>query len=427
MVTTIITSTEPPKSKRSFFSYSCTSSDNVELFVPPPSAQDLVKLQRRIHRQAYLDKYYNNNENDELASLRTNTKAKLQSDSYSVASLQTNTLEKLKPKKSSTKIRTPSSTTRTSEQREGTPPEQPTTSLTQRLTSIFVQPITDKERYFSKRKMQSEESSVSTTESQQRQEQEQIDALRNRVDSVLNSLVNGNASSRTSWNSDGSSSSSEAQQKPVAHQQTNKTDGKVWIVDPYGDQGEYEGSLDDEGLPHGSDGKMTYVDLRTYQGEWRHGQWHGRGKATFANGDTFDGMYHQDQRHGYGIYQWKDGRSYQGGFCLDQRQGVGEYKWPDGSHYKGDFHKGLRHGNGVYTFRDGSVYTGEWNKGKYHGQGECIWKDGRTYKGEWAHGKANGYGREVRADGSVRHDGLWKNDVPVRNHNPNNNSATTTK
>ena len=426
MVTTIITSTVPT-SKRSFFSYSCTSSDNVELFVPPPSAQDLVKLQRRIHRQAYLDKHYQGNENDELASLRTNTKAKLQSDSYSVASLQTNTLEKLKPKAASTKIRTPS-TTRTSEQREGPPPEQPTTSLTQRLTSIFVQPITDKERYFSTRKMHSEESSVSTTESQQRQEQEQIDALRNRVDSVLNSLVNGNSSPRTSWNSDGSSSSSEPQnQKPAAQQQNNKTDGKVWIVDPYGDQGEYEGSLDDEGLPHGSDGQMTYVDLRTYQGEWRHGQWHGRGKATFANGDTFDGMYHQDQRHGYGIYQWKDGRSYQGGFCLDQRQGVGEYKWPDGSHYKGDFHKGLRHGNGVYTFRDGSVYTGEWNKGKYHGQGECIWKDGRTYKGEWAHGKANGYGREVRADGSVRHDGLWKNDVPVRNHNPNNSSATTTK
>jgi hypothetical protein len=45
---------------------------------------------------------------------------------------------------------------------------------------------------------------------------------------------------------------------------------------------------------------------------------------------------------------------------------------------------------------------------------QCHWADGRTYKGEWANGKAHGYGVEIRPDGSIRHDGEWQNDNPVR-------------
>lgn len=125
---------------------------------------------------------------------------------------------------------------------------------------------------------------------------------------------------------------------------------------------------------------------------------------------------------------------------------------------------------------DGSVYTGEWKEGKYHGLGgmffglqcrifyiqitasyslillvschgmrtsscmslECRWADGRVYKGEWNMGKAHGYGStllytillgllllksltscfsllvETRANGTLRHDGEWFQDEPVR-------------
>ena len=169
----------------------------------------------------------------------------------------------------------------------------------------------------------------------------------------------------------------------------NKTaDGqKTWIVDKYGDQGEYQGEFllqtvvkkknkkADGGdssivkIPHGM-GTMFYSDGRVYSGEWDQGTWHGEGRAVFANGDIFEGTYHHDQRHGPGCYWWKDGRIYDGGFRFDQRDGLGEYTWPDGAHYKGSFHKGLRHGEGRYVFQDGSVYTGEWLRGKYHGVGE---------------------------------------------------------
>jgi hypothetical protein len=45
---------------------------------------------------------------------------------------------------------------------------------------------------------------------------------------------------------------------------------------------------------------------------------------------------------------------------------------------------------------------------------QCHWADGRVYKGEWENGKAHGYGIEIRPDGTVRHDGEWSEDTPVR-------------
>jgi MORN repeat len=34
--------------------------------------------------------------------------------------------------------------------------------------------------------------------------------------------------------------------------------------------------------------------------------------------------------------------------------------------------------------------------------------------GEWIAGKAHGQGIETRPDGSIRHDGRWENDQPLR-------------
>jgi hypothetical protein len=205
--------------------------------------------------------------------------------------------------------------------------------------------------------------------------QEQIDQLRSRVDSVLRNLVqstevetqtlktqvqslrdspgnvpadsarligagqNGFANKLTSSSSESSSSSS-----------TTRLVEQQWIVDPYGDQGEFQGKLNANNLPHGT-GIMKYSDGRVYSGEWKDGRWHGKGRATFSNGDVFEGMYYEDQRHGLGIYQWNDGREFKGGFFNDQRSGHGEYTWPDGAKYSGEFQKGLRHGEGTYTVR----------------------------------------------------------------------------
>lgn len=248
-------------------------------------------------------------------------------------------------------------------------------------------------------------------------QEEKLHCLRNRLDAMLGSLVE-QPSSAPALNEAPSDSNStvttrtSVPQKPPPEDQVLLPD-RIWVTDPYGDQGQYQGETDADGIPHGI-GNMLYLDGRTYQGGWRHGHWHGPAKATFQNGDFFEGNYHMDQRHGPGRYQWKDGRSYAGDFYRDQRNGRGEFRWPDGSCYVGEFRNGHRHGYGNYRFPDGSVYEGTWKGSRMHGQGECKWSDRRVYTGEWKDGKAHGLGKETRPDGSVRHDGLWEEDRPIR-------------
>lgn len=184
------------------------------------------------------------------------------------------------------------------------------------------------------------------------------------------------------------------------------------IIDPYGDKGRYTGLLV-KGKPYGH-GSMHYDDGRSYTGEWKNGRWNGKGRTLFVNGDFYVGEYMKDQRHGLGRYEWSDGRVYDGHFKIDRREGKGTYSWPDGAIYTGDFKNGHRHGQGCYKFKDGSVYTGEFRNGKYHGVGECVWADGRCYRGEWSEGHAHGYGVEMRLDGTIRHDGEWRKDRPIR-------------
>lgn len=190
------------------------------------------------------------------------------------------------------------------------------------------------------------------------------------------------------------------------------------ILDPYGDKGHYTGViLRSTGMPHGA-GRMLYQeDNRTYDGEWRHGRWHGFGRATFANGDSYEGEYRFDQRHGRGRYSWNDGRVYDGLFREDKRHGQGVFTWPDGAIYEGEFKNGQREGHGVYSFSDGGRYEGSWKDGRYNGFGICNWEDGRCYKGEWLNGMAHGKGIETFADGSVRHDGQWIEDQPIESDN----------
>jgi hypothetical protein len=142
------------------------------------------------------------------------------------------------------------------------------------------------------------------------------------------------------------------------------------LLDPYGDSGRFSGVvLRSTGMPHGL-GRMVYEDDgRTYEGDWRHGRWHGFGLATFANADSYEGEYRFDQRHGRGKYCWSDGRVYDGEFSEDKRHGKGTFQWPDGAMYTGDFNNGQREGHGRYTFSDGGFYVGSWIDGRYEGFG----------------------------------------------------------
>jgi len=187
------------------------------------------------------------------------------------------------------------------------------------------------------------------------------------------------------------------------------------LLDPYGDKGTYTGVvLRNTGMPHGL-GRMVYEeDRRIFEGDWRHGRWHGYGRASFSNGDSYEGEYKFDQRHGTGVYRWNDGRVYDGHFSEDKRHGKGIFTWPDGAVYDGDFVNGQRQGHGKYTFADGGQYEGSWKDGRYDGFGTCTWEDGRRYRGEWRNGMAHGRGTETYPNGNIRHEGEWVDDEPIR-------------
>ena len=187
------------------------------------------------------------------------------------------------------------------------------------------------------------------------------------------------------------------------------------LLDPYGDKGTYTGVvLRNTGMPHGLGRMMYEEDRRVFEGDWRHGRWHGYGRASFSNGDSYEGQYKFDQRHGNGIYRWNDGRIYDGQFSEDKRHGKGVFTWPDGAVYDGDFANGQRQGHGKYTFADGGQYEGSWKDGRYDGFGTCTWEDGRRYRGEWRNGMAHGRGTETYPNGNIRHEGEWVDDEPIR-------------
>lgn len=226
------------------------------------------------------------------------------------------------------------------------------------------------------------------------------------------SLLGSSNGKGVSWTDDSASMGQSVASSTFGEDRVKVTNAQ--ILDPYGDQGLYTGViLRSTGMPHGS-GRMVYAeDKRTYDGEWRHGRWHGFGRATFANGDCYAGEYRFDQRHGRGKYEWHDGRVYDGMFKEDKRHGRGKFLWPDGAAYEGEFRNGQREGQGTYTFSDGGKYEGSWKDGRYSGFGICSWEDGRCYKGEWLNGMAHGKGIETFPDGAVRHDGMWIEDDPV--------------
>ena len=120
-----------------------------------------------------------------------------------------------------------------------------------------------------------------------------------------------------------------------------------------------------------------------------------------------------DAQAKYGRLKFNDGRVFKGqhvqGHILH-----GKMTYQDGCVYEGSWLHGKRHGTGRCMFVDGSVYEGEFSEGNIHGNGKMAWIDGGYYIGEWSRGEMNGRGTEIRSDGSLRHDGVWQQGVPIR-------------
>jgi len=214
----------------------------------------------------------------------------------------------------------------------------------------------------------------------------------------------------------------------------------------------YDGPKNANGLPDTTGtrevGIMRYIgeDVseyadpeKKYVGEWKDGEFHGKGVLELASGNIYSGEFLNGIFNGNGRYVFNDGQIIEGEFLNgsvvngrhinpDPNYGfIREGKFVNGQLYKGketyangDVFEGFRESrvkkNGVWRYADGDVFkgsftfnvdTGVWElngwsrlevvsqgeKNKYvyegnmlnnrkHGKGKLI-KDGRVYEGEF--------------------------------------------
>jgi hypothetical protein len=172
----------------------------------------------------------------------------------------------------------------------------------------------------------------------------------------------------------------------------------------------------------------------SYRGQWVDGDKSGYGVMTFTSGEVYEGGFFDNHRHGLGIIKYANGSVFDGIFRLGRIHGKGRMLYDDGSVYWGHFihtsstttnynsqYHGegtdtvtclriVPHGRGKLTFADGAtVYDGEFCNGQFDGHGKLTHNDGSWYLGEFVDGKKNGIGLEVRADGTISHEGVFYN------------------
>jgi MORN repeat len=82
-------------------------------------------------------------------------------------------------------------------------------------------------------------------------------------------------------------------------------------------------------------------------------------------------------------YKLENGIIYQGQWKHGERHGRGVHVWPNNSIYYGYWKNGMANGFGRLIHSDGDVYEGEWKNNKAHGEGDYYHYDGAVYRGCW--------------------------------------------
>ena len=164
---------------------------------------------------------------------------------------------------------------------------------------------------------------------------------------------------------------------------------------------------------------VTYNDFHNGGlGCYVEGQKDGYGKYVSMDGNgTYEGEWKQDEMHGYGHWNHPNGDKHDGFYENGLPHGQGHSLWANGDEYIGFFSKGKMDGQGKLVSKnteDGSEsrYDGGWQRGKRHGRGHWKLSNKDEYKGDFKRGLKHGQGCYTLADGTVLHDGKWKDDQP---------------
>lgn len=103
------------------------------------------------------------------------------------------------------------------------------------------------------------------------------------------------------------------------------------FVFPNGDRYDGEYIVIDEGqiVRHGH-GRHTSADEQLiYEGAWDHDKMHGNGRLTYGNGASYDGEFRSNFFEGLGTYTWPDGAQYTGLWQGSKAVGKAEYTGPN--------------------------------------------------------------------------------------------------
>ncbi|PCJ24866.1 MAG: hypothetical protein COA96_08510 [SAR86 cluster bacterium] len=158
--------------------------------------------------------------------------------------------------------------------------------------------------------------------------------------------------------------------------------GKLELSTPFG-KGQYFGDFRD-GEFHGR-GRLeipiSFVEKAIYDGNWNKGIRSGRGTYWNGTGSLYIGQWRDDERNGQGTYfhnlpRWGENEhsefwmkenteNYSGEFVDDNYQGKGIYRWADGRKYDGSFFANNKHGSGTFYFVTGVARTQVWNYGDF--------------------------------------------------------------
>ncbi|CAG5909402.1 unnamed protein product [Menidia menidia] len=117
-------------------------------------------------------------------------------------------------------------------------------------------------------------------------------------------------------------------------------------------------------------GVRRYPSGNIYSGEWKNNVRHGEGTMRWLKmRQQYVGGWQDGVQHGRGTLVWMllraDGSQYsqsnryEGDFFHGQRHGKGTFFYAGGAIYKGEWRNNKKHGQGKFTFKDGRVFEGE--------------------------------------------------------------------
>ncbi|KAF0976640.1 hypothetical protein FDP41_004539 [Naegleria fowleri] len=147
----------------------------------------------------------------------------------------------------------------------------------------------------------------------------------------------------------------------------------------YQDGSFYEGEFQENEMT----GKGTFTEQdRSYTGQFLKSLFCGRGKlkSRYEGKEyLFEGEFKEHQPYngkGSVLISAKTGDYLEGEFRDGQFFGKGRHTFDDGSYYEGDIRNSVCEGKGTVTYPDGSKYTGSFMNDERHGTGVLVMRDG---------------------------------------------------